>query len=60
MNYPPQFMNMHKLSALKIAPNFITLSPKRQHAIKALLSPPKNLAVYEYTRWCCCSYDWGS
>lgn len=35
-NYPPHFVNMHK-TALKIAQDFITLSPKSQHAIKALL-----------------------
>lgn len=36
MNYPAHFVNMHKTS-LKISLDFITLSPKSQHAIKALL-----------------------
>ena len=35
-NYPTHFVNMHK-TALKISLDFITLSPKRQHAIKELL-----------------------
>lgn len=36
MNYPLHFVNMHK-TALEIALDFITLSPKSQHEIMALL-----------------------